>query len=60
MKNLMRTGIWSGKMEEKIKNIGGSGEPMFGYDLNATNKERMIRTCMTCREMEEEKYNTRN
>lgn len=50
MKNLMRTGIWSGKMEEKIKNIGGSGEPMFGYDPNAINIEGVMRTCITCRE----------
>ena len=32
---------------------GGSGEPLFGYYPNATNKQRMMRTSMTCRIMDD-------
>ena len=60
VRNLMRRGKMDGEMRGKIKNISGSEEPMFGYDPNAINKERMRRTCMTCRGTEEEKYNTRD
>ena len=28
---------------------GGSEEPMFRYNLNATNKEMTMGTCITCR-----------
>lgn len=50
----------NGFYRPSLVDAGGSGEPMFRYDPNAINKERMRRTCMTCREMEEEKYNTRD
>ena len=39
-------------MREKLRKFGGSGEPLFRFNLNAINKEGMMRTCMTCREID--------
>ena len=41
------------EMREKLRKFGGSGEPIFRFNLNAINKEGMMRTCMTCRGMKE-------
>ena len=37
---------------------GGSGEPMFGYNSDAIDKERTMETCMTCREKEQNRLAT--
>ena len=50
MKNLTRRGKVGREMREKLRKFDGSGEPIFRFNLNAINKEGMMRTCMTCRE----------
>ncbi len=42
-------------MREKLRKFDGSGEPIFRFNLNAINKEGMMRTCMTCRENRQNK-----
>ena len=43
------------KYERKMHNEGGSEEPMFRFNLNATNKERTMGICMTCRGIDKRK-----
>ena len=50
VKNLTRRGKMGREMREKLRKFDGSGEPIFRFNLNAINKEGMMRTCMTCRE----------
>lgn len=45
----------NGFYRPSLFDAGGSGEPMFRYDPNAINKERMRRTCMTCRGNEQKR-----
>ena len=53
VKKLWRRGKMGREMREKLRKFGGSGEPLFRFNLNAINKEGMMRTCMTCRGMKE-------
>ena len=42
----------------KLVDTDGSGEPMFGYNSDAIDKERTMETCMTCRENEQNRLAT--
>ena len=43
---------YNGSYRPRLVDAGGSGEPMCGYNPHATNKERAMETCMSCREMD--------